>query len=178
MRFRKIAVALSIAFMSLAARAHAASPDAIIAALQSSAAHAPRLEQLAGDHQREVTCLALNLYHEARGSTQADRLGVAWVTKNRITQGGNRKGYCDIIWEKDEYSWTVRSVAGMMPREVATWNRMVALSMAFIAGEYVHDITNGANTFYAKRLGTPTWTLPGKNRQTIGAHVYVKMPRR
>lgn len=178
MRFRKIAVALTFVFMSLAARAHAASPDAIVAAIQTSGIHAPSLEGLTEDQRIETVCLALNLYHEARGSTERDILGVAHVTKNRITQGGNRKGFCDIIWEKGQYSWTIRPLSQMMPKEAKAWNRMVSIATTFVIGAAGADFTGGANTFYAKSLGVPKWTTRGTGRQTIGAHTYVKIPRK
>lgn len=177
MRFRKIAVASTIVFLSLAARAQAASPEAIVAAIQGSERHAQSLVGLTEEQQTETVCLALNLYHEARGSTERDILGVAHVTRNRISQGGNRKGFCEIIWERGQYSWTIRSLTAMMPKEIGSWDRMVDYAKEFVVGEPCEDFTNGANTFYSRKLGTPRWTARGTGRMTIGAHVYVRIPR-
>ena len=120
-------------------------------------------------------CLALNLYHEARGSTLADIRGVAWVTRNRVESSG--RSYCRIIWEPGQYSWTVRSIRSLLPREIESWNRMVRISQEVIAGT-VSDPTGGANTFYLRHLGTPSWTRRGTGRITIGAHTYVRLPGR
>lgn len=125
--------------------------------------------------ERQTLCLALNVYHEARGSTRQDMAGVAWVTKNRARYSG--KTYCQTIWEPGQYSWTTRSANSLVPREMAAWHRVVGISHQVMQGE-IRDPTNGANTFYNSRLGIPRWTANGTGRITIGAHTYVRIRNR
>lgn len=177
MRFPQIAAALYFAIFGLcsATPAAAASMNSTIESLDTERYS----QELNGFSRRsDALCLALNLYHEARGSTQADITGVAWVTRNRVDSPAARgRNYCQIIWEPNQYSWTTRSVSSLMPREMASWNRMVRVARQVIDGE-IGDPTNGANTFYATRLGTPSWTRRGTGRQVIGAHTYVRLPGR
>lgn len=117
------------------------------------------------DHpeRRQALCLALNVYHEARGSTRTDQVGVAWATKNRVSRSGH--SYCRIIWAPGQFTWTVRSVSSLIPHEMAAWNRAVRISRQVMAGEIV-DPTGGARNFRAARLGG------GRGYRVIGAHAY------
>lgn len=179
MRSRKIAAALFFAIFGLgnASQATAAPKDSMLATLDQSR-YTQELTGTTGTERSDALCLALNLYHEARGSTQSDITGVAWVTRNRVESPAARgRNYCQIIWERGQYSWTTRSVTSLLPREMASWDRMVRISLSVMKGE-VSDPTNGCNTFYATRLGTPSWTRRGTGRVTIGAHTYVRLPGR
>lgn len=168
---KKLFKILLMAMCILPSQAIAAPQDAMLTAINQ-----PRYTR--HSEERNVLCLALNLYHEARGSTERDIRGVAWVTRNRVESPFSRgRNYCGIIWERGQYSWTVRSVNNLLPREIETWHRMVRISQDVIDGN-VTDPTNGANTFYRSSLGTPAWTRRGTGRIAIGSHTYVKLPGR
>jgi len=113
--------------------------------------------------RRQALCLALNVYHEARGSTRQDQIGVAWVTKNRVARSGH--SYCRTIWAPGQFTWTVRSVSSLIPHEMAAWNRAVRISRQVMAEE-VADPTGGARNFRVARLGG------GRGYRVIGAHAY------
>lgn len=161
--------------LCLSSTAYSASSDAMVSALDQ-----PRYTQhiTVEENRRQTLCLALNIYHEARGSTRNDMVGVAWVTRNRVESRYSRgRNYCQIIWEPGQYSWTTRSTTSLMPREHSAWQRVVHVAEQVISGN-VADPTSGANTFYSSRLGTPAWTRRGTGRMTIGAHTYVRLPGR
>lgn len=111
----------------------------------------------------ETLCLALNIYHEARGSTRQDQVGVAWVTKNRVARSG--RSYCHTIWEPRQFSWTPRSSNSLIPREMAAWNRAVTIARQVMSGE-ISDPTDGAHNFRASHMGG------GRGYRVIGAHAY------
>lgn len=181
MRSRKIAAALilSICGLGFGSEAMAAPVDHMLSAL-SQPTFTETLEGLDPAQWRDALCLALNLYHEARGSTKADLMAVAWVTRNRVDSTAARgRSYCQIIWEKGQYSWTTRSVSSLTPREQGAWRRVLEVATAVMGAEdRESDPTNGANTFYLRKLGVPSWTRRGTGRMQIGAHTYVKLPGR
>ena len=113
--------------------------------------------------ERQTLCLALNVYHEARGSTRQDMAGVAWVTKNRARYSG--KTYCQTIWEPGQYSWTTRSANSLVPREMAAWRQSVEVARQVMTNA-IPDPTEGARNFRASRLGG------GRGSIVIGAHRY------
>lgn len=115
------------------------------------------------DNVNETLCLALNIYHEARGSTRQDQVGVAWVTKNRVARSG--RSYCRTIWEPRQFSWTPRSASSLIPREMAAWHRSVEVARQVMTNA-VPDPTGGARNFRASRMGG------GRGYRIIGAHAY------
>ena len=123
----------------------------------------PRYTEFITSNIRETLCLSLNVYHEARGSTRNDQVGVAWVTKNRMTHTGH--SYCRTIWAPGQFTWTVRSSSSLMPREMAAWHRAVRISRQVMTDE-IADPTGGARNFRVARLGG------GRGYRVIGAHAY------
>lgn len=128
-----------------------------------NAVNIPRYTEHISDNFRETLCLSLNVYHEARGSTRQDQIGVAWVTKNRMARTGH--SYCRTIWAPGQFTWTVRSTSSLIPREMAAWHRAVQISRRVMADE-IADPTGGARNFRAARLGG------GSGYRVIGAHAY------
>ena len=147
-----------MALTVIATPTQAASMRSIIDSITS-----PRFTEHIVEDTQETLCLALNVYHEARGSTRTDQVGVAWATKNRVSRSGH--SYCRIIWAPGQFTWTVRSVSSLIPHEMAAWNRVVVISRQVMAGE-VADPTGGARNFRAARLGG------GRGYRVIGAHAY------
>lgn len=181
MRSRKIAAVLFFAMIGLGigSQAAAAPKDAILAEIDQ-ARYTQELTDVTDIKRSDVLCLSLNLYHEIRGNRHSERdiAAVAWVTRNRVESPVARgRNYCQIIWERGQYSWTIRSVTSLVPREIAEWNRMVRIATRVMEGE-IRDPTNGANTFYLSRLGTPSWTNRGTGRMAIGPHTFVRLPNR
>ena len=55
-----------------------------------------------GMQKRELICLALNVYYEARGESLAGKYAVAEVTMNRVTSRRYPETVCAVVYEK---SW-------------------------------------------------------------------------
>ena len=51
-----------------------------------------------------ITCLALNLYHEARGEPEIGQWAVAQVTMNRAEHDPAK--VCDTVFKPRQFSWT------------------------------------------------------------------------
>ena len=57
-------------------------------------------------HATSVDCLARNVYYEARGESLAGQYAVAEVTMNRKASLGYPKTVCDVVYQRDAFSWT------------------------------------------------------------------------
>src|SRR3954470_19558183 len=57
-------------------------------------------------HARNVECLALNVYYEARGESLAGQYAVAEVTMNRKSALGFPKTICEVVYQRSAFSWT------------------------------------------------------------------------
>lgn len=157
----------------------------------SELAHTPR------EVRREIICLALNLYHEGRGSTVDDQMAIAFVTLNRLSQRTLReeRTICSVVFEKTQvnsgpktkttyqFSWVAYSWDRQMPREIPAWESAQKLAWWIYRNQdTLPDPTNGATHYYApvtlRKLGyrTPSWARYGVNKLSIGQHIYMSLP--
>ena len=136
-----------------------------------------KVENLDPDTRDQVVCLALNLYHEARGSTKADLYAVGFVTKNRVNSDNHADTYCAVIWEKQygvtQFSWTKQTLSHLLPKEKASWRRCLEIAYQIVTDDDLTDTTHGAKSFFNPVVVTPKWAVHAKKRTRIGAHVYV-----
>lgn len=68
-------------------------------------------------NHEEKTCLAHNIYFEARNESYEGRLAVATVTTNRVNSKHYPNTYCEVVWEQrtnprtgkkvPQFSWTL-----------------------------------------------------------------------
>ena len=130
------------------------------------------INDLEKTQQDEIICLALDQYAEARGSTTADIMAVGFSTRNRVTKGSH--SFCKTIWEKGQYIWTRKPVKGILPKENASWLRMVNYAKQIVTQDDLDDPTHGADSFYIKRL-RPAWARRSPIHLMIGAHIYVRL---
>lgn len=141
------------------------------------------IQELSGADQRQVMCLALNIYHEARGSSVRDQWAVGLVTLNRMKRGHWGPSICDVVWISNlvrgkrvaQFSWTQRPVKAMIPREEQPWLNAQRKALVLYTGEQA-DFTNGATHFYLAHLN-PGWARNGKGKIRIGDHIYMRISR-
>lgn len=55
---------------------------------------------------REIECLAKNIYFEARGESIQGKLAVAQVTINRMNDYRWPKTICQVVYQPGQFSWT------------------------------------------------------------------------
>ena len=119
--------------------------------------------------ENEIHCMALNIYHEARGSIYKDKIAVAWVTKNRSTN--YNKSICSVVYEKNQFSWTKKSHG--FPKEIIEWEESKKLANQVLANN-IGDITNGA-TYFVDLSIHYHWMNKAKNKIIIGNHLFFKI---
>ena len=74
-------------------------------------------------NQRELTCLAENIYHEAAGESLAGKMAVGLVTLNRVRSGKFAKTVCGVVNQRVggscQFSW--RCEPGLVTRNNQQW---------------------------------------------------------
>lgn len=132
-----------------------------------------------------LMCLALNVYHEARGEPEIGQAAVAMVTLNRAQ---SQAKVCDTVAEKNQFSWTAKFVQGRdkkgffvltpagQPKDEEAWYRakVVAINALRTFKYKSGDVTQGATMFHAKNV-QPYWTKFSEKTATIGSHVFYKV---
>ncbi len=130
-----------------------------------------RAEELPSD----TYCLALNLYHEARGEDSAGVLAVGNVVLNRVAskrfpstickvvkQGGQRRYKCQFSWWCDGRSDKAR--------DKQAWKKMVWISELLLNGR-IADNTDGA-LFYHTKSVDPYWNAAMTRKVVVGVHIF------
>ena len=132
---------------------------------------------------QSLRCLALNIYHEARGEPLQGKIAVAHVVLNRVAaqrfpaqicavvqQGGERRRYrCQFSWWCDGRS--------DQPRDVAAWRESLLVALLIRRGA-TDDPTKGALWYHADTV-SPYWSKVFKPYKKIGRHIfYVKGTRK
>ena len=69
--------------------------------------------------EKQLNCLAQNIYHEARGEPTSGQLAVAFVTLNRTEDDRFPDSICGVVYQKGQFSWTKRNPR---IRENAAWS--------------------------------------------------------
>jgi N-acetylmuramoyl-L-alanine amidase len=142
----------------------------------------------------DMDIMTKTIWGEARGSTDADRIGVACVIKNRATKAleyfkangkphplfgnGTIAGACLQRWQfscwnendpnkKKIEAMTLPGALGDSVYRSCMWAAIVAID------EFMQDITKGSTHYYAASMKqAPAWARDVKPAVVIGGHIY------
>ncbi len=128
--------------------------------------------------KREIACLALNIYHEARGESANGRLAVAHVVMNRVADRRFPDTVCAVIRQGGErvrhrcqFSWWCDGRSDH-PHHHQSWTLTKSLARDVYWG-YVQDPTDGALWYHADYV-SPYWRTAFQQGPTIGRHIFYK----
>lgn len=141
----------------------------------------------AGPGPDELTCLACNIYYEARNQSEAGQLAVAMVTLNRLRSPNYPKSICAVVWETRrsartgatvaQFSWTLEQRS--RPTDAAAWRTAVKLAQQAVQAidqpELEPDPSLGAMFFHAWYV-SPDWSTDGSLDMVtrIGDHLFYR----
>jgi len=125
---------------------------------------------------RQVQCLAQNIYFESRGQPLAGQVGVAMVTLNRLEQGYERT-VCGVVKQRMvadvcQFSWVCEG--GRNSPGGYDWRLAVGIAVtALEKTDDLQDPTNGATHFHATHV-RPDWARIYPQAMKIGDHIFYK----
>ncbi len=117
----------------------------------------------------ELTCLALNIYWEARNQSLAGQLAVAQVTMNRVSDPRYADNVCDVVFEHKQFSWYWDGKSDI-PRESRAWEKAKLIASAALHGS--RHITLQGVTHYHAVYSKPFWKDYMVQIAMIGDHVF------
>ena len=137
----------------------------------------------------EIECLALNIYHEARGDNYAGKLAVADVTLNRVESTLFPNTICSVVkqtvtttnWlgnvvpsrHKCQFSWYCDGKSDT-PHNKKKYQELLDLSSLILYNELSFvDITDGA-LFYHADYVTPGWAKTKERTVEIEDHMFYR----
>lgn len=123
---------------------------------------------------QEFHCLALNIYHEARGESFAGMIAVAQVTLNRLDARYHGQGtLCRVVYDAHQFSWT-RSITKRKETPTgAPWSTATLAAQKAVEGVRIVGLENALH-YHADWIPHPRWSLKMTLNHVIGQHVYLK----
>jgi len=138
---------------------------------------------------QELECLALNIYHEARGESQAGKIAVAHVTLNRMKHHKYPESICGVVrqgrhyvnWKgntmpvkyKCQFSWYCDGRSDLVHEDKA-WAKSIDLAFDVLMG-VTADNTHGATHYYNPSKADPHWAQQYAMTAQHGNHVFMTM---
>lgn len=132
------------------------------------------------DDRPSITCLALNVYYEARGESKAGQYAVAEVTMNRLASRRYPDTLCGVVYQKNwdsirkrhvgAFSWTERSTLPL-PKG-PEWKQALEVAEAVYYQRHAPTLS-GAMHYHATYVD-PSWSAEMKPVAQIGRHIFYK----
>lgn len=126
------------------------------------------------EDQRQIQCLADNIYYEARNQPKLGKIAVSNVVINRVEDPRFPKDPCSVIKQKRgktcQFSW-VCSKNGKAKDRVSYQVAYEIAKQMYTNLETVKDVTYGSKFYHAKYVN-PRWKY--KRVITIGDHVFYR----
>lgn len=136
-----------------------------------------------GVDSEQAFCMAMNIYHEARGEVLEGQVQVAHVTLSRVTDPRFPSTVCDVVKKKGAFTWVLnnptddinfkRPDGTVNQAEISSFIVATELSIWALNG-YLPDRCDGANHYYNPSLATPNWSKIYTHKCVIDDHVFLK----
>jgi len=138
-----------------------------LASLQSSY---PQNAQMQGSDRQDLGCLAMNIYHEARGETEKGKLAVAAVTINRVKNKHYPDNVCDVVWQRKQFSWTELKHKYQLIKDKQAWINAMEIAQLFLDGGDWPGVGNA--THYHSVTVSPNWKDNDLLITQVGNHLF------
>lgn len=130
--------------------------------------------ELTRDAQKQVDCLAENIYHEARAESEKGQIAVALVTLNRVYHERFPKDICSVVKQRSngvcQFSWHCMRVT--LNRNSEYYQEALRNALHVYANyDLIEDFTKGSLYYHADYVN-PGWKL--KKTVKIGRHIFYK----
>jgi hypothetical protein len=124
---------------------------------------------------REIRCLAMNVYHEARGEPGKGKYAVAQVTMNRVKSPKYPNDVCRVVHqhirENGQFSWTTDKISDI-PQDSKAWLDAIRVAREVYRQEKTVDI--GHALYYHADYVKPRWASHKAEVAKIGRHIFYK----
>lgn len=131
----------------------------------------------------ETECLALNVYHEARGESLAGKYAVSDVVLNRVESNRYPNTVCGVVkqarlWQgypvrnQCQFSWYCDGRSDE-PTDYEAWIKSVEVATYMMYDNRFRGITEGA-THYHTNYVNPRWNRNMTLIGSIGDHIFYK----
>ena len=134
--------------------------------------------------QKELECLALNIYHEARNESTAGMVAVGQVTLNRVDSTRFPDSVCRVVRQgvyrgrypvrdRCQFSWHCDGLSDI-PYNIRSYNRSIEIAQWLLfTNPWLPDFTDGS-LFYHANYVQPKWSRTKKITSRIDSHIFYR----
>lgn len=124
--------------------------------------------------ERQIQCLADNIYNEAGNQGYYGMKAVGLVTMNRVANQYFPSDVCDVVYQKNrrvcQFSWVCQTKRLKIDEQLYNSAKQIA-TRVFLYYEELEDITQGALFFHADYVN-PRWNYV--KTVVIGNHIFYR----
>ena len=129
--------------------------------------------------EKQLDCLAINVYREAGHEPFEGKVGVAQVTMNRVKDGRFGNDVCGVVYQKNvvmervicQFSWYCDSTHRNRPINKEAYNESYAVAKKVLLENFRLDVLKDALYYHAVYVN-PQWNLDKIGK--IGQHIFYK----
>jgi N-acetylmuramoyl-L-alanine amidase len=129
----------------------------------------------------DISCLALNIYHEAGNEPDKGKIAVAFTTLNRVRD--KQSNVCEEVFRRKQFSWANNALdtnGKLKPEYIPrgrTWVGSRRIARMVMSAELT-DFTGGATHYHATYISTPRWAGNMRYLGQWGTHLFYTTSRR
>lgn len=122
---------------------------------------------------KDLDCLAKNIYHEAGVEDRAGKIAVAQVTLNRLKEGKYGKSVCSVVYARSQFSWTLDKQKRFAKPKGQLWEETRRVALEFQRGIRVKGLEDSTH-YHADYIRDPNWAKAKQVVKQIGQHIFYK----
>ena len=133
-------------------------------------------EQLVSVPEKQIECLAKNMYFESRNEPDAGIRAVGFVTMNRVQDPQFPKSICEVVYQRTgpvcQFSWVCIYGRNPQIKNLVLFERIKKMAREIATAHpenRIYDPSKGSLFFHAAYI-RPGWKLNKKVR--IGQHIF------
>jgi spore germination cell wall hydrolase CwlJ-like protein len=122
-------------------------------------------------NKNDVECLARNIYYEAGVESMAGKIAVGNITVNRVKTKYWGRHICDVVYSKNQFSWTKDRKRAWATLKGPAWADSRAAAEAVLKGGVrVKQLKTAL--FYHADYVSPHWRDNSKRVLKVGRHIF------
>jgi spore germination cell wall hydrolase CwlJ-like protein len=125
--------------------------------------------------QKEIRCLAQNIYYEAGSEPVDGKVAVAEVTMNRVRSGSFPATVCGVVNQKVgnscQFSWVCKPKKPITMK--SEWNQSLSIAQNILIKRKKYSTIPGAKFFHADYVD-PSWADTKEFVRKVGRHLFYK----
>jgi N-acetylmuramoyl-L-alanine amidase len=117
----------------------------------------------------DVDCMAKNIYYEAGVEGRVGKYAVGHITMNRLDTGYWGKSVCDVVYSKDQFSWT--RLKKLPKPDPNGWVEAQSIAWDVLHGYQVRSLKKSL-FYHADYIKAPRWADIDQKATQIGRHIF------